>query len=587
MTLYEFATPNLIESLLIKERIKCCKHNRRHTQKGGTPFQYENYMNESTDDLVVRTGVDFLMPPRRSWIRRSKEFRSKIYNSNSLHNSEIARIILANSLRSTIKRDRKILQSQNNEAPKRLGYLNRLDNYIEKIRNLLKERKIKLHTPEILYILKKKNDLECEYRPIAIYNNLDDKIILSITSKYLAQKINDFLHDEILSYRPARVYHNKEISTDFNTGIKSIGEYRKNHDNTSIYAADCDIQKFYDTINHDIVIKCFERILNRMKEKEVISDEGKSQIICVLNAYLSSYDFYHNVFLKTLNGVPGKAKLLPQEVKSIVKWISEKDMANCYGSKEKFINARNNGKIGVPQGGSLSLLIANIVLNDVDINLLSKSDKELFLCRFCDDMVLLHPEYEKCEEYLNIYAKELTSHHLVYHNFTRINELKSSEKTIQAFWDVKSHSSFLWGNGENGNNWIGFLGYEMKRNGAIRLRMSNVKKLESGIKRKYHILTRTFYKLCANYHGSTINEQEFNLFYNKLQAAIKSTEISELFKSYIALNNNCFIIHQKQRINYYRRLFFGKLMKKVIQKAYRNGFINEIMCQKLDSLMVL
>ena len=125
MTLYEFATPNLIESLLIKERIKCCKHNHRHTQKGGTLFQYENYMNESTDDLVVRTGVDFLMPPRRSWIRRSKEFRSKIYNSNSLHNSEIARIILANSLRSTIKRDRKILQSPNNEASKRRGYLNR------------------------------------------------------------------------------------------------------------------------------------------------------------------------------------------------------------------------------------------------------------------------------------------------------------------------------------------------------------------------------------------------------------------------------------------------------------------------------
>ena len=52
---------------------------------------------------------------------------------------------------------------------------------------------------------------------------------------------------------------------------------------------------------------------------------------------------------------------------------------------------------GVSQGGALSLLIANIVLNDVDQPIVSTPDPCRLFIRYCDDMILLHTNQEKCQ----------------------------------------------------------------------------------------------------------------------------------------------------------------------------------------------
>ena len=107
-TLYDFATPEKIQALLVKERVKCCKKNRKqndrcrnHNDKSHPkPFNYKDHLNESTDEMSIRIGIDFLMPPRGSWMRPSKRIRKDPYYD--------AKAILIHSLTSTLKRDKKL-----------------------------------------------------------------------------------------------------------------------------------------------------------------------------------------------------------------------------------------------------------------------------------------------------------------------------------------------------------------------------------------------------------------------------------------------------------------------------------------------
>jgi hypothetical protein len=45
------------------------------------------------------------------------------------------------------------------------------------------------------------------YRPLTIYNSLEIKALISLASTYLTTAVDDYLHEEILSYRPLRYYH--------------------------------------------------------------------------------------------------------------------------------------------------------------------------------------------------------------------------------------------------------------------------------------------------------------------------------------------------------------------------------------------
>ena len=603
-TLYDFATPEKIQALLVKERVKCCKKNRKqndrcrnHNDKSRPkPFNYYNHLNESTDEMSIRIGIDFLMPPRGSWMRPSKRIRKDPDYD--------AKAILIHSLTSTLKRDKKLYgkllrddcgKPIFDENTQRLCYMQRLNEYINKIRERLRGDKLKFNAPEIEYLQKKKDDMNevVEFRPIAIYGILDDKIILAIVSKYLANHINGWLHDNILSYRPKRQYNGELVATDFNSGIQAIGRYRVRMGCSDIYVSDCDIKKFYDTINHDVVKDCFNRIL----EKAQINGEAKRQVMAVLDAYLESYDFYTMVHQKTREGVRGKR--VPEGFKSIVKWVEDDDFIKCYGSDEKFKKARDDRKIGVPQGGALSLLIANIVLNDIDSKVIAELDDRLFLYRFCDDMVLMHPDLSECTKAKKIYERELKSHYLVYHDFTDISTLKNGDHTMKKFWNVKSHSPFLWDRGPDGNNWIGFLGYEMNRAGQIRLRMSNVQKFESHIRRKYHSLNRQLDKFIEVFGQDTANtssksgkglkkERELANIKAKLNKAIKKTQDNVLYNSYTVITDssvtdidngdgrrrvkNCrqkvsHLQHQMNRIDYCRKLFLTRKLESKLTKV--------------------
>lgn len=475
-TLLEFATEDVLTSLLIKERAKCRRRNR--SDKHHTLSKDCDLLELSSRKMLSR-----IMPPRRLWVRPKKRKRLDNGAVDTSKNAEKA-------LHLTIKRNRK--RQKEGVA---FGYLDELDAFIERIKKRLSSESLQFDKPLLLPIYKdkeKKDDrsflVTC--RPLSVYLKLEDKIVLALTSRYLTRYFDKYLHSNILSYRRARDFNGKKhYVTDFNDGIQLIREFREAHDAETIYASDCDIKKFYDIIPHQVVRDCFEKILG----KSYLDEEGKRQVMRVLEAYLASYNFYTNAWME--------AQQHDRVFYKVRRKFHDKDKKNSYQFKwvddiwEK--PEEEYKKLGVPQGGALSLLIANIVLNDVDeVFTANFDDNRMLFIRYCDDMILLHTDEKECRRLMEQYAESLKSHGLYYHDFKDVSNCTRSE-----FWKLKSHFPFCWEDGEgNRNRYIGFVGYEIRRDGRMRLRKSNIERFVEKFNRLWYSIRR---------YGKTHTKEEF------------------------------------------------------------------------------
>ena len=173
--------------------------------------------------------------------------------------------------------------------------------------------------------------------------------------------------------------------------------------------------------------------------------------------------------------------------KCLFKWVSDDDFLRCYKdpAKLKFYKYQ----IGVPQGGALSCIISNVVLNEVDRRsvLVKEVDPDRFFVRFGDDILLAHTDLQECTRLIEAYVRELERHLLPSHPFKPMDECKNGEKTTKEFWKRKSKAPFLWGPGEgNAFEWIGFVGYEVRYTGESRLRLSTLDKQFGSINKRYH-----------------------------------------------------------------------------------------------------
>ena len=172
---------------------------------------------------------------------------------------------------------------------------------------------------------------------------------------------------------------------------------------------------------------------------------------------------------------------------SVVVMVSDADFLKCYKDPKKLKFYKD--RIGVPQGGALSCVISNVVLNEVDKRsvLAKEYDPDRFFVRFGDDILLAHTDFQECTRLIEAYTHELENHLLPSHPFLPLEECKDREKTKKEFWKRKSKAPFLWGPGEgNAFEWIGFVGYELRYTGESRLRLSTLNKQFGSINKRYH-----------------------------------------------------------------------------------------------------
>ncbi|KRD08889.1 hypothetical protein ASE21_13630 [Flavobacterium sp. Root901] len=223
------------------------------------------------------------------------------------------------------------------------------------------------------------------------------------------------------------------------------------------------MKKFYDTVNHSIAKKLFYKLIE--KSQKLHNNLDLSIPINIFESYLNCFAFNID---------------MPKSSDSKY-WLSYKIPNGEFSWVANIISIHypdiNHERIGVPQGGALSGLIANIYLNEADVAL---SNNNFLYQRFCDDMIIISDNMEDCANAKNIYEGVLYDLKLFPHPFKDENNLTTiTEKGInyKNFWDGKSKGPYKWGEvGEKSFPWIGFVGYEINYLGEIRVRKRSLEK---------------------------------------------------------------------------------------------------------------
>lgn len=448
---------------LCKIRVKIAKSRSKkhllHLLTASKKYNYHVSVEEPRNDFEryysnLIFELSRILPPRKKWVRLGEQSRRRNSSSKEFLTSNDKNFY---SLLKTIKLESK----KANPAI----WLCNLRQFVSNIQSIALDDKYQIDTPIVVPQPKnkklKRDFNEC--RPICMFS-LRDRIILSLTNKFLSQLFDQYFTDSSFAFRTKKNQDGKILS--HHDCIKEILKYRNENINVPLYVMECDIKKFYDTVNHDIAKKTFSDFILLAKadnpELDLISP------IRIFESYLDSYAFNVNAPASTNSDY----------------WLSYKIPNGAFGWIEEDFSthyaADTVERIGVPQGGALSGLIANLYLNRADVEMAALP---ILYQRFCDDMIVVYHNREDCDRAKNIYFKVLNDLKLFPHNPKSENELRKVEETdpvkfnFKPFWDGKSKGPYKWAEiKDNGFPWIGFVGYEINFNGNLRVRKKSLEK---------------------------------------------------------------------------------------------------------------
>lgn len=336
----------------------------------------------------------------------------------------------------------------------------------DKIVELVYGKRRGIAPPKVTVIEKKrvrKNDVECIVcRPVCSFP-LDLKIIFSLLNKYLTELFDSYFHDCSYAFRkPTRQKHTLQHLN----AVEAIRDYRKKHSDMELYVAECDMQKFYDTISHRIVKERFGALLDKAKREKRIGRFEAAIARKWFFYYVDCFDFISDVFVHN------------QKQADHPFWKNIKNKSGCRCRIEWVDKALLNRKqakkikhrVGVPQGGALSGLIANIVMHSVDNKVLeSIGEKNMIYCRFCDDMILIGEDKNEVVATFDTYNTTIAASKLIAHPNQPIVLTHMRE-----FWKGKTRGPYKWA--EEGNGvypWITFVGFDINWCGNLRIRKSS------------------------------------------------------------------------------------------------------------------
>lgn len=543
-TFQEFVTPDMVTFLLARERAKCVAHNRSAKARGGA------------SSLDLTAVLDTMLPPHAVWVRPDKRSRAK--HDKRWQNTH--------GITKAIEKARKAAPGNEKDA----AYLNNLDDFITRIQNRAADPNVTLEAPSTIPMFKKEKvsgkSVKVIYRPISVYSNLEDKILIALASRYLMGIFNSSLHEEILSYRPARLYHGsaRRVITSQTDAVANAKHFRDTH-GPEIFVAECDIQKFYDIISHDKVLEAFDTL---SKQHNI---GGYASVRPLLKAYLDSYSFLNCVWAENENakfweGPRSRYRhgkyAHSTDARFCFEWVDKESFTDpvhgCYSPAEY---TKSVGSIGIPQGGALSPVIADIVMNMVDQPIIREQDNDRFFNRYGDDILLMHTDRQKCHDLIETYRKSLRDWKFIYHPFEDFTLYKKGSSTRKCYWDAKSKDAFLWGSGEGQcAEWIGFVGYEIRNDGAVRLRRSTLDKKFSAINRTYHKLL----------HVCVPDDKSGRIEYEK-KVRFRLSHLTDSIEKCTLLTRNRYAHAQMGSLDRYRNRKIHKLKDATVRKS--GGFL--------------
>lgn len=442
---YVFIDRDKVVMMLIKYRCKLADCKSKDNQKR----EFLNPDSLSKRKKAKRNELYDMFPSRKHWCNIGEKNRNAL--DTSVRNERRLKLTYLKAKKNNSQEDWYLLLCKKADAVVKVAISN--EGMIPAPRVSVIEKKCKPQQKKIIY------------RPVCSFP-LTLKIIFSLLNKYLTRLFDNYFYDCSYAFRmPSK---DKHLLQHLNA-VEAVRDYRCRHLNKSLYVAECDMQKFYDTISHRVIKTRFALMLQWAKRQGKINNKDIERIGYWFWAYIDCFNFIENVF--GYNRKPptdpfwGKEKC-PDHFTRVIEWVDKKYLNYKLARKRK-------GYVGVPQGGALSGLIANIVMHFVDNCVLREIQKrDILYCRFCDDMILIGENKDEVKTIFDCYYKTIRKSHLIPHlnKDIKINKMKE-------FWEGKTRGPYEWG--EKGHDvypWITFVGFDFNWKGNLRIRRPSFQK---------------------------------------------------------------------------------------------------------------
>ena len=314
-----------------------------------------------------------------------------------------------------------------NVASCQLRWVRNLMRLVGEVQGAVFSGKVAFEAPKMFKIAKGREGGVMQYREVASFERLADRVILSRMTAYVRDRLEEVLGACCYSFR-------KDHNVNHQLAVKRLQEFRERFPAGSLFVAECDIKKFFDSISHEVV---------RRRWRNVGFEDAAGK---VLEAYLGVYA------VGEADGHAGRVTL--------------PDGVDCT-------------RRGLPQGGSFSTVLANLVLAEADRSVQDVDDGRLFYARYCDDVVFVHPDTAMCRRAMDAYAAALAKLDLPMHE-VRPFVYQPADGSSTEYYSIKSKGPFRWREAEKGEAdcapWVSFLGSQVRYDGETRIRKESIEK---------------------------------------------------------------------------------------------------------------
>ena len=359
-------------------------------------FSFEDILGDLIRWRVKGQDVGKTLPPRNEWCRDQVQRRKRLSNEE-VHRRAIWRKVIS-------------VREQGRLEDYKWGRA--LLELINGVQSAVSTGDVSFQEPILLEVPKGCENGIAQFRKVAKFEQIADRVILNRTRIYVRDVLEDLLGDCCYSYR-------RDAGITHQTAIRALQEWRGRHAAGNMFVAECDIRKFFDKISHDVVKR-------RWMEVGFDTRAGK-----VLEAYLAVYS--HS----------------------------------------------DSERRGLPQGGSLSTVLANLVLAAADEAVREMDDGQLFYARFCDDVVFIHPDETLCRRAMETYVEALDRLDLQIHPVQPF-AYKPADGSTTTYYSLKSKGPFRWCEAQAGEEncapWVSFLGSQIRYDGETRIRRESIDK---------------------------------------------------------------------------------------------------------------
>ena len=391
-------------------------------------------------DEKGRRDVEMVLPARKMWSRVGVKEREGI----------APEVVRRQAIWRTVRR---VCGGHRAGVTLPLRWAQNLMRLVDEVREAVFSGKVAFEAPEMFKIAKGREGGVMQYRKVASFERLADRVILSRMTAYVRDRLEAVLGARCYSFR-------KDRDINHQLAVQHLQEFRARFPVGSLFVAECDIKKFFDNISHETV---------RRRWNEVGFEDAAGK---VLEAYLSVYAVEDNGALGTTRPT------------------------NADNGALRTTRPTNAVRRGLPQGGSFSTVLANLVLAEADRAVESVDDGQLFYARYCDDVVFVHPDEATCRRAMEAYAAALAKLDLPMHEVRpfvyRPMDGSGSPRTARPthcvsrgsprteYYSIKSKGPFAWREAGQGETdcapWVSFLGSQVRFDGETRIRKESIEK---------------------------------------------------------------------------------------------------------------